>query len=213
MAEPFAYQRKQDEILDILNEDSFHEPEGSWGSENPEADLYAHPGFSEYAEFLDRTIGLSESDYERYRTDIENSMRQAVSSGTPIAVLYPEDFEFETRAFIDDMDMSDNAVMIPTYSSTGGFFDPSSDPRPVTGSDENGLFSGEALYAGLIDSIAEDGVLRVHGELGQQCYDAAKEMASGVENGIEKDFDVEEGHRFPENRFIPLPFRNIKLPF
>jgi hypothetical protein len=209
MIDPAAFRDSRDSVVEMLEGEHRREPESLYEQESERGELYVHPGFSEYSGFLDNTWGLGQEDFQAYVDEVGSSMQDSLDSGDHVGVLYPDDFEEETRDFVDRFVDTEEVSFIPTYSKTGDGLAASS--RPVTGSDENGFFSGESRYAGFINGIEDGGELEVYGELGNQCYENASWFAEEITEAVEKDIEVKQGRGFPEETVLPLPGRNISL--
>ncbi|MFB6241771.1 MAG: hypothetical protein ABEJ36_03130 [Candidatus Nanosalina sp.] len=195
-----------------MNEESSLEPSGDYSEESGDGSLYVMPGFGDYSGFLNRTEGIGEEDYRRYLNDLGKDLQNSVERGDGVGVMYPEEFRKETEQVVEDYVRSRDIVYIPVFSQVTDS-ETLVSSQPVSGSNEEGIFSGESRYAGLIDSLDESRTLTVNGELGTQAYENAVWMAEEISEKSGRSFEVTEGIKFPENAFLPVPLKdkNVSL--
>lgn len=155
---------------------------GSWRNEGTYDDLLlvVHPGYFEARQWY-RTgkeeFNVTEQDYRRYETRLEEQVSTYLEEEEPVVVLYDETLEGEMREFFTPL--GDEVDWIPTEDRSAVLTD-----------------QGRKEFAAVYASLEDEATVRVAGETEDRCLRYAEILVETLDRELPRTIEMEEGPRF-----------------
>lgn len=141
----------------------------------------AHPGFTRYHP---GAVADVEEGYEAFLDEVTGAVERAVEDErAEVLALYPESWQEVTEEVVGE----ETIEYVPTEEKSALFVD-----------------DGEERVAEQISGLADEGTVRVVGEVNGCCYTHVRQLFEEVEDRIEMTYDVVEGAVYPEERLSQL---------